>query len=101
MRERSEQRPEDQRGGRLPERETEGGDAQHPDEHGGELEVGRGPGPQELEGLPVPLLQRDELSPARLDSGQLAAVLALADFGNDLDLVFGSRQCRHARAFLG
>ena len=46
---------------------------------GGELEVGRGPGPEEIQGPAVPLVERDELGTARLDGGHPGAVLSFAD----------------------
>ena len=64
---------------RLPEAEAEPRDREHADEDRGELHVRRGPGPEELQRLAVPFVQRDELRAARLDRHDLRAVAALAD----------------------
>jgi hypothetical protein len=63
---------------RLPEAEPERGDREDADKDRGELQVGRGPGPEELQGPAVPLVQGDELGAAGLDGHEAFAVVPLA-----------------------
>jgi len=61
----------------LPEAETKDGDAEDADEDRGELEVWGQPRPEEIDRLPVTLLERDVFDAARLDGGDPLPVLAL------------------------
>src|SRR5262249_34160723 len=63
----------------LPETEAEPRDRENADEDRGELHVRRGPGPEKLNRPAVPLVERDEFRPARLDLEDLGAVTAFTD----------------------
>src|SRR4029077_9143351 len=79
MSDRAEPSPEDDGQRRLPQvqpRKSHGDDA---DEDGGELQVRGKPGPEEIDGLAVPLLEGYVLDAARLDGGDPLAVVALAN----------------------
>jgi hypothetical protein len=83
MGERAEAGTDQDREGRLAERETEDSGGQHAQEDGGELEVGGEPGPEQLQGIAVPLARADELRASGLDRDDLGAVLAGAYLGDD------------------
>ena len=57
-----------------PEAEAEDADRQHADEDGGELHVGTGPGPQQLQRAAVPSVRRHRLRTGRLDGEDVVAV---------------------------
>lgn len=59
---------------RLPERHAVVGDREDADEDGGELQVGRGPRPEQLAGFTVPVRFCDELVPAGFDGCDLVSV---------------------------
>jgi len=76
--------PRDDDGGDgLPERQAEDLDREHADEDRGELEVGRHPGPEQVERPAVPFPGRDVLGAPWFDLGDLAAVGSLANLPGD------------------
>ena len=79
MGERAQEGSDDDGGCRLPQVEAKKDDRDDPDEDSRELEVRREPGPEQVDGLAVPLLEGDVLDAARLDGGDPLAVLALPD----------------------
>ena len=79
--------------GHAEEAAAEDGDAQHAHVNGRELQVGRHPGPEEVERPAVPLRERDVLDAPRLDRGYLLAVLALPNGDMDVHLL----ECCHTR----
>ena len=83
VRQRAQRRAEHDGEHRLRERQPEGRDREHADEHGGVFEVGRRPGPEQRQRAAVPLVERDELGAAGLDGDDAVAVLALADLSSD------------------
>src|SRR6185437_8706754 len=101
VRDRAQGSAQDDRRYRLPERLPEARDRQHPDEYRGELEVRRRPGPEQLKRVPVPFLGRDEFRAAGFDRGNLAAVFALPNGSDNLEITFlRVRGRRHAGPLL-
>ena len=72
MRDRAEPGAQHDRADGLPERQTEEQHADDADEDRRELQVGRGPGPEQLQGPAVSLRERDGSAPP----GSTAATLA-------------------------
>jgi len=78
--ERAQQGAENDRRDRLGQVQAEDGHREDADEDGCELEVRRRPGPEQLMGTPMALLQRDELGGPRLHRDNSCSVRALTYF---------------------
>src|SRR5207302_1051630 len=87
MRQRTQQAAHHDRGGGLPHVEAEERDGEDAHEDGRELEIGREPSPEEVDGLPVALSERYVLDAPGFDSGYSLAVVALPYRYDLLDVV--------------